>query len=145
MVGRSTPGVGLLSFRRRSKPARGLSLSVMLCALIPALVLVIGLAVDGGAQVAANRDAQAVAAVAARHGADAAAGVRLLAGDQHPAAVAGVAGALATHPEYTSDVQVGQDAVQVRLTGSVPTKFLSLAGIKTLPVHGSASAAIRPR
>lgn len=56
---------------------RGLSLSPFLVILLPALLVMIGLVVDGGAQAAAARHAERVAASAARAGSDAAAADRL--------------------------------------------------------------------
>ena len=52
---------------------RGASMSVLVCLLVPTLLLCIGLAVDGAAKAAADRQAEAVAAQAARTGVDAAA------------------------------------------------------------------------
>ena len=69
---------------RPAEVERGLSVSVLVCLLVPVLLLCAGLAVDGAGQAAANRRAEAVAAQAARAGMDAAAPLSLAGRDGGP-------------------------------------------------------------
>lgn len=125
---------------------RGVSVSVLVCLLIPVLLLCVGLAVDGAAQGAAHRRAEAVAAQAARAGVDAAAPVLLAGLDGGAIATAAAEQVLTAHPGIAGEVSVGAgDLLQVHTRTSVSTVFLSLAGIDELTGRGSAEVELRSR
>ena len=125
---------------------RGLSVSVLVCLLVPVLLLCAGLAVDGAGQAAANRRAEAVAAQAARAGMDAAAPLSLAGRDGGPTAVAAAQSVLTAHPEIVGEVTFSSNgSLQVDTTTSVPSVFLGLVGIDRLPGRGSAAVELRPR
>lgn len=124
---------------------RGLSISVLVCLLIPALLLCTGLAVDGAAKAAADRRAEAVAAQAARAGMDAAAPVLLGGGDGGPSAVSAARGVLAGHPGMQGQVSFEPGGtLRVTTSTSVATVFLGLIGIGELPGRGQAEVMLRP-
>lgn len=121
----------------RCRDERGNALSVLVVLLVPALILMIGLVVDGGGRLTAERRAESVAADAARAGTDAR--VRggqpaaRAAADQHLRA-AGVDGT----------VQIGDGWITVHTTVDHRTVFLSLIGVDELSGHGSARARLMP-
>ncbi len=120
---------------------RGMSLSPFVVILLPALLVVIGLVVDGGAQAAAARHAERVAAFAARAGTDAAAGERLSGGTQAAVvAISAARQALAQDPDVTGSVTVVDGAVEVRTQARAGTKLLNLIGIDELSAEGFARA-----
>lgn len=118
---------------------RGLSLSPFLVILLPALLVMIGLVVDGGAQAAAARHAERVAASAARAGSDAAAADRL-SGGQDGARVALTAARRVVDQDATvsGSVKVVDNAVVVTTRMRTPTAVLSLIGIGEVVGEGSA-------
>ena len=134
----------MTSQRRRQQPdaERG-AIGVFLVVLVPGLLLIIGLAVDGGAKVAATQRANAIADEAARAGGQ---------GLDVSAALDGriqldPAAAVAAAQDYLdrNDVQgavtvVDGDTLQVTTTISEPTTFLGLIGISTLTVEGTGTA-----
>ncbi len=133
----------------RDRGQRGFSVSVLVCLLIPTMLVCIGLAVDGAAKAAADHSAEAVAAQAARAGMDAAAPA--LVSGLPPAtasqlAISGAQEVLASHPDIEGSVSVG-DAMTLEVTTSttVPTIFLSLAGIDRLTGRGFAAVELRMR
>ncbi|WP_116451683.1 TadE/TadG family type IV pilus assembly protein [Blastococcus litoris] len=119
------------------------AISVFLAVLVPGLLLIIGLAVDGGAKVQATQRANAIADEAARAGGQAIDVSAALGGEVRidvPAAIAaaqeyldrtGVPGAVAV---------VDGDTLQVTTTITEPTTFLGLIGISTLTVEGAGTA-----
>lgn len=123
---------------RRPRDERGGSSSLLAAIVAPMLLVAVGLVVDGGGQLAATRQAEAVAAEAARAGV--AAGPASLTGGLSPVSArqgaedhlhsAGVAGA----------VLVTDGHVTVRTTVDHDTVFLGLIGIHALQGHGEASA-----
>jgi Flp pilus assembly protein TadG len=127
---------------RHADAERG-AIGVFLAVLVPGLLLIIGLAVDGGAKVAATQRANATADEAARAGGQAL---------DVPAALAGQvrvdpAAAVAAAQDYLarSDVQgtvtvVDGDTLLVTTVVTEPTTFLGLVGISTLTVAGSGTA-----
>lgn len=124
---------------------RGMSLSPFLVILLPALLIVIGLVVDGGAQAAAARHAERAAAFAARAGSDAAAGDRLAGGASTAgSATAAAQQALDRDPQVSGTVHLVDGAVVVRTQVRVQTALLSLIGIDELSAHGSARAELSP-
>ena len=128
--------------RQQSEAERG-AIGVLLAVLVPGLLLIVGLAVDGGAKVAATQRANAIADEAARAGGQALDVSAALAGQIRVDPAAAVAAA----QDYLdrNDVQgavtvVDGDTLQVTTTISEPTTFLGLIGISTLTVEGSGTA-----
>ncbi len=125
---------------------RGFSVSVLVCLLIPVLLLCAGLAVDGAAQAAADRRAEAVAAQAARSGMDAAAPLLLSGADGSAAATSAASAVLASHPEVAGSVSVtASGALQVSTTTTTQTIFLGLVGIDHVVGEGFAVVELRQR
>ncbi len=121
---------------------RGQSLSTFLAVVVFALLVVAGLVVDGGAQLAATRQAELTAAAAARAATDETA-TRRLAGRAADAgaAVAAARQVLADHPGVTGAVTLaGDGTVRVATRATVETVFLSLIGIDSLSGKGSAES-----
>ena len=123
----------------RPRDQRGGSSSVLAAIVAPMLLVLAGLVVDGGGQLAAAREAQAVAAEAARAGVDAAGPENLGAqfspvlaqqGAQEYLEQAGVAGT----------VSVVDGRVTVRTTITYQTIFVGIVGIHSLDGHGESSA-----
>ncbi|MBO0608276.1 pilus assembly protein TadG-related protein [Myceligenerans salitolerans] len=124
-------------------PQRG-EVNILVAGLIPALIIAIGLVVDGGGRLQAADHAQYAAEQAARAGAqeqdiseaqygrpptlDEAAAIA--AAESHLAA-AGVSGQV-DHVQGAS--------IAVRATVTYETKFLALIGIRSLTAEGSAEA-----
>lgn len=127
--------------RAPSPDERGAAFSVLVVVALLALLLMTGLVVDGGAQLAAQRQAQAVAAQAARAGSDASAAARLAGRDGSQAAGRAARQVLDAHPELRGQVLLGADGeLRVATTIGVPTTFLSLIGIDRLDASGEAGA-----
>lgn len=125
---------------------RGLSVSVLVCLLIPVLLLCAGLAVDGAAKVAADRQAEAIAAQAARAGMDAAAPAMLDGGDGVQVAVDAARQVVARHHQMVGQVVVhGDGRLEVITATTVSTVFLGLAGVDELSGRGRAEVVLRPR
>jgi len=130
--------------RRRPQPdaERG-AIGVFLAVLVPGLLLIIGLAVDGGAKVAATQRANAIADEAARAGGQALDVSAALAGQirvDPAAAVAAAQGYLDRNQVQGAVTVVDGDTLQVTTTISEPTTFLGLIGISTLTVEGTGVA-----
>lgn len=120
---------------------RGLSLSPFLVMLLPALLVMVGLVVDGGAQAAAARHAERTAASAARAGTDAAAADRLSGGrDGTRVALAAAQQVVNRDPAVSGTVSVVDDAVVVTTRMRTPTAVLSLIGIPEVIGEGTARA-----
>jgi Flp pilus assembly protein TadG len=119
------------------------AIGVFLAVLVPGLLLIIGLAVDGGAKVAATQRANAIADEAARAGGQALDVSAALAGQVRVDPAAAVAAAQdyldRTGVQGTVTV-VDADTLQVSTTLSEPTTFLGLIGISTLTVDGTGTA-----
>lgn len=128
--------------RRRPRDERGQSLAVWFAGLLPAFILVAGLAVDGAALSAANRQAQATAAQAARIGSDAAAQHRL-AGRSGDAVALQAAQRFLEQSDVVGHVTLTGGALVVTTERSTPTVFVSLIGINHVTGHGAASAELR--
>ncbi len=116
-----------------------MSLSAFFAVVVVCLLLLAGLVIDGGAKVSADRRAEAVAAHAARAGADAAVGHRLVGNDPSSAAHR-AALAVLDDAGVAGQVTVTGERVSVTTTITVETTFLSLIGTDTLTGHGRASA-----
>jgi Flp pilus assembly protein TadG len=129
--------------RHQQPDAERGAIGVFLAVLVPGLLLIIGLAVDGGAKVAATQRANAIADEAARAGGQALDVSAALTGQVRVDPAAAVAAA----QDYLarSDVQgavtvVDGDTLQVTATITEPTTFVGLIGISTLTVEGSGTA-----
>ncbi|MCL2316197.1 MAG: hypothetical protein FWC46_03805 [Actinomycetia bacterium] len=120
----------------------------MIACSIVALLLAAGLAVDGSAQVHLRRTCAIAAAQVARAGVDAAAGDRLQEADQRMeiAKAAAREAASQLYPGLAFDIVSATDGrLTVRFSGSVPTRFLRLAGVDHLDGSGNATAdLVRP-
>lgn len=130
--------------RRRQQPEaeRG-AIGVFLAVLVPGLLLIIGLAVDGGAKVAATQRANAFADEAARAGGQAIDVSAALAGQirvDPAAAVAAAQDYLDRNDVAGSVTVVDGDTLQVTTTLTEPTTILGLIGISTLTVEGTGTA-----
>ncbi len=128
--------------RRRADPERG-AIGVFLAVLVPGLLLIIGLAVDGGAKVAATQRANAVADEAARAGGQALDVPAALAGQVQvdPAAAVAAAQDYLNRNDVAGAVTVVDgDTLQVTTTITQPTTFLGLVGITAMTVEGSGTA-----
>ncbi len=127
---------------RRPHAERG-AIGVFLAVLVPGLLLIIGLAVDGGAKVAAAQRANAIADEAARAGGQALDVSAALTGDVRvdPAAAVTAAQDYLDRNDVPGAVTVVDgDTVRVTTTITEPTTFLGLIGISTLTVEGSGTA-----
>jgi Flp pilus assembly protein TadG len=129
--------------RRRciSRGERG-SVSVWAVTIAPAMIIVAGLAVDGGGKVHAEQRAVNLAAEAARvagqqlHVDEAVHGAR--ANTDTAQARTAARRFLAAAGASGSVIVRGGDTIQVTVTDSYPTVFLSIIGINDLPVTGDA-------
>ena len=125
-----------------ARPEQG-SISAFFALLVPALLLVIGLAVDGGAKVAATQRANAIADEAARAGGQALDIGAALAGEirlNPTAAVAAAQDYLARSGVAGTVTVVDGDTLSVTTTLTEPTTFLGLIGITSLTVEGTGTA-----
>lgn len=129
--------------RLRGQDAERGALGVFLAVLVPGLLLIIGLAVDGGAKVAATQRANAIADEAARAGGQALDVSAALAGDVRvdpAAAVAAAQNYLERNGVQGAVAVVDGDTLTVTTTITEPTAFLGLIGIQTMNVEGSGTA-----
>lgn len=114
----------------------------MLAAIIaPMLLVLVGLVVDGGGQLAAVRQAEAVAAQAARAGADAAVGASIGGGSATQRALDGAHDHL-RRAGVSGTVEVRDGTVLVRTSVTHRSVFLGLIGVHELTGSGEASARI---
>ena len=118
-------------------------MTVFVVTMTTALLLVAGLVFDGGRMIAARRDADAVAAAAARAGAQGLDEAGLRATDAAPldpaAAQARAQRYLAATP-YTGNVAVVGDTVSVDVARIQDVSILSLAGVGSSTVTGAGTA-----
>ena len=138
----------MTSQRRRQQPdaERG-AIGVFLVVLVPGLLLIIGLAVDGGAKVQATQRANAIADEAARSGGQAIDVSAALAGDLRvdvPAAVAAAQDYLARSGVQGRVTAVDGDTLQVTTSINEPTTFLGVIGISSFTVQGTGTADLVP-
>ncbi|MGY4719751.1 pilus assembly protein TadE [Naumannella cuiyingiana] len=107
------------------------------------VVLILGLVVDGGRQLAAQQEAEAIAQRAARSGVDASAAGELLGRVDHAAADRAASRVLAESGVPGATLAA---AGRLRVTTSVqkPTVFLSVIGIGTVTGTGEAEARLLP-
>lgn len=137
----NTQGSAALMKAPRHRDERGISSSYALI-VIPVLLLMVGLVVDGGGKVAAVRDAQAGAAAAARAASDAAAPARALGQPGNSEAYSAARRWLATN-HVDGEVRASGAVVTVTTRQSYRPIFLSLIGVTSLTGTGSASTDLR--
>jgi Flp pilus assembly protein TadG len=120
------------------------SITPMFVVFVPALVLIIGLVVDGAGKIQANENAQAIAAGASRSAANAVAsqivtngGVSLDNTRARNAALDYIDAA-----GMTGIVTVTGTQITVTVETNYSTKFVSIIGITSLPAEATASAEI---
>lgn len=123
---------------------RGMSLSPFVAVVVPALLVMIGLVVDGGAQATAARQAERVAGAAARAATDSAAGVRLAGRPNLERAAAAARATISAEPGVSGEVQVRSGRVVVKTVVVTQTLLLNLIGIAQLSASGSAEAELLP-
>ncbi len=133
----------LLRFRRVAHVDERGAVSIAAAILVPALIIMLGLVVDGGGKVAAARRADATAVAAVRYGGDAAASN--LAAGQNPNSVAyAAARRYLSQAGGSSTVSVRGRTLTVTTTETYNTVILQAIGIGSLQGHGEASARIAP-
>lgn len=120
------------------------SITPFFVVLVPALVLIIGLVVDGAGKIQANENAQAIASGASRAAANAVASQVVVNGglslDNNRAQIAATDYIEASG--MTGTVSVVGNRISVSVETSYATKFVSIIGIATLPAEASATAEI---
>ena len=129
--------------RLQGQDAERGALGVFLAVLVPGMLLTIGLAVDGGAKVAATQRANAIADEAARAGGQALDVSAALAGQVRVDPASAVAAAqdyLHRNGVQDAVTVVDGDTLTVSTTITEPTTFLGLIGIQTMTVEGSGTA-----
>lgn len=124
----------------RRRDERGLSLSVFMVLGTLALILMIGLVVDGGQKVQAARQAEAAASGAARAGVDAGATARLGNTVDRGRSITAARAHLAGSESVTGSVELRGNRVVVHASSTRPTLFLSLIGITQVTARASAEA-----
>jgi hypothetical protein len=133
---------GLITATPRDE--RGLSVTPFVSVIFAALIMTVGLVVDGGQKVAASSRAETAAAGASRAAGNAAATQELGARDPAAAATLAARTYLAGQPGVTGSVTVKDGIVTVRTTATEPTIFLTMVGLSTVTGSGSAQANIVP-
>lgn len=125
----------------RGRDERGLAVSVWVTLALPAFIVVVGLGVDLSGHAAAEQEVRATAAQAARAATHRvfveADGLRMDEGAARRAARSYAAAA-----GFDADVAVSPTGAMVTLRGSYETLFLPLIGVQSLPVVGTATAAL---
>ncbi len=127
-----------------ARSERGASLSTFVVVLLPALLLMIGLVIDGGAQAAATRRAERIAAAAARAAGDQTAAARLAGQEPDRGAAVAAAQRVIAEGGVSGSVLIGPEHITVNTRTSAPTVLLSLIGVGELPAAGSAVAELVP-
>ena len=130
--------------RTRQTRQRG-SMAVFIAMGIIALLIAIGLGIDGSRALAASLRVGGEAEMAARTAADALAVPSTYGGtqpalDPRAAVTAATHYIAATHDQLGDPVQVSGDSVTVTVTTSVPTTILGLIGIPSITMTQSATA-----
>ena len=108
------------------------------------IFLAIGLVVDGGAKITANREAQSVAEAAARAGAGSVTGTSVRGGAVvvNPATASNAAQSYISAAGLTGSATTAGSTVTVTVTQIKKTVFLSLIGINNLQASATATAQI---
>ena len=132
-----------MSRRPPARNERGQT-SMFVLLLLPALIIMIGLVVDGGQKTRADQAAQTAAVAAARAATDAAS-TEQLGGRPGTASAARAARSYLSQAGVTGTVQVaGGGRVTITTSSTVPTQFLSLIGINTVEGRGHAESILIP-
>ena len=124
--------------RLRGEGGQGGGVSLMVLTMIPALLIVLGLVIDGGAKAAALDRANRIAMEAARTGAQSISGP----GDISAAAANSAAQAYLATEGVAGTVTVSGDRVDVHVSFAEPTKVLSIVGIDEWAVEGDGFAQV---
>jgi len=130
--------------RNLLRDERGLSVTPFVAVIFAALIMTVGLVVDGGQKVAAASRADTAAAGAGRAAGNAAATQELGARDPAAAATLAARTYLAGQPGVVGSVTVSGGIVTVQTTATEPTIFLTMIGIDAVTGTGSAQASIVP-
>ena len=119
------------------------SISAFVALLLVALIVVLGLVVDGGSALSARQAAADEAEQAARAGAGALSVQALRAGSLQldPAAAVAAAESFTAEAGHPGIATVSHDVVTVVIHFRVGTEVLGIVGIHSLPVSATASAA----
>lgn len=132
---------GTIAARWRATRERGAGVTLVAVIMAPALLLCVGLVVDGGGKVQAARDAQGSAGEAARAAENAAASGTLTGDDAGPAAYQ-AARAYLNAAGVSGSVHVAGNQVVVDTTAVYQPVFLSMIGVPPMTAHGEATAKI---
>lgn len=123
----------------KRRDERGMSISVWAAMGMPAFILALGIGIDFAGQTSAESEARAVAAEAARAGAQAAqVGHGGLGIERRQAKQAAESHASASG--HTGSAVAGPGGVEVTIRGSYQTRFLGLIGIHSLRYEASERA-----
>lgn len=130
---------------RYGDPDQG-SISIWAVVTAFAMIVLLGLAADLGGRTYAEQSARATAAQAARAGAqqvdlDTASRGQPVATDPHAAAAAAQTYLTAAGLTGTATV-TAPDTITVTITGTYETRFLTILGITSLPIHGTSTATL---
>lgn len=128
---------------RRGHDARGVSLSTFVVVVFAALIMVAGLVIDGGQKVTATRRAEAIAATAARAGADAGAPGTISGTGLGASAVTVAQAYLNGTPGVVGSARLAGGRVVVTTEVTEPTIFLSLLGLTSVTGHGESVQEVR--
>jgi Flp pilus assembly protein TadG len=123
------------------------SITLFAVVIVAGLLIALGLVVDGGRQLAAQRQADAVADQAARAGAQALDRTLLrTTGTARLDEAAAAAAARRFLAESGADgaVDVTATTVTVRVTATHPTEVLGLIGLARMTVHATGTATLTP-
>jgi hypothetical protein len=123
------------------------ALSLVIVTLFVGLACLAGIVVDGGAKLAADENAVALAQEAARAGAtsvDASAAYSsgTFVVNEQQAAAAARSYLIAAGYHHFAISAVGSRAIRVSVTISQPTRFLSLIGVRSFTCTGTATASL---
>ncbi|MGV1003965.1 MAG: pilus assembly protein TadG-related protein [Candidatus Nanopelagicales bacterium] len=132
--------MGRIRQRLAQQGDRG-SVTLMMVVAAAAMLIAVGLVVDGGAKIAAVQQATRVAAEAARAGAQQVdvAGVQAGSGvELHPAQAQTAARAALAAAGVTGSASATLTSVEVTAVITKPTTFLSMIGIRSVTGTGSA-------
>ncbi len=127
-------------------PERG-GLSLMIVILFVALAALAGIVVDGGAKLEADQNAVALAQEAARAGAttvdeSSAYSSGTFVVDQRQATDAARSYLIAAGYDQYRVTAIGTRAIQVSVTITEPTRFLSMIGVDSFTCTGTATASL---
>lgn len=130
----------MIASRWLNRGERGQSVSVFVTVVFAALIMTVGLVVDGGQKIAAASRAETAAAGAARAAANAGVTQSLAGSSPANASVRAARTFLAGQPDVSGSASVSNGVVTVHTRASERTLFLSLIGIDTVSATGSATA-----